>query len=126
VNLAGGNFHLETNSPSINVGNNAWAPGPGNLDGNPRIVGGTIDLGAYEPTVVPPAAPQFTSCRWLTNALQVQLSGKIGRVFELYPSTNLTDWALLAALVNQSGRLLCTDPITTARPTRSYQAVQLP
>ena len=65
-------------------------------------------------------------CRWLTNALQLHLSGEIGRVFELYTSTNLTDWALLATLTNQSGQVLYTDPITTNRPMRFYRAVQLP
>jgi hypothetical protein len=48
VNLAGGNVRLQTNSPCINAGRNAYAPGALDLDGNPRISGGTVDLGAYE------------------------------------------------------------------------------
>jgi hypothetical protein len=43
-----GNFRLQTNSPCINAGNNLFASGPTDLDGNPRIVSATVDMGAYE------------------------------------------------------------------------------
>ena len=48
VDLAGSNFRLQSNSPCINSGNNAYAAGSTDLDGRPRIVGGTVDMGAYE------------------------------------------------------------------------------
>jgi hypothetical protein len=48
VDLAAGDFHLQTNAPCINAGNNAVVATPFDLDGNPRIVGGTVDVGAYE------------------------------------------------------------------------------
>ena len=48
VNLAGGDLRLQSNSPCINSGGNAYALGLTDLDGNPRIVGGIVDVGAYE------------------------------------------------------------------------------
>lgn len=41
-------FHLQTNSPCINSGNNSYVTTTTDLDGNSRIVGGTVDMGAYE------------------------------------------------------------------------------
>ena len=48
VNLAGEDFHLQSKSPCINSGNNSAVMGSTDFDCNPRIQGGTVDMGAYE------------------------------------------------------------------------------
>jgi parallel beta-helix repeat protein len=48
VAYAGGNLRLQSNSPCINGGNNAYVSDPTDLDHNPRIISGTVDMGAYE------------------------------------------------------------------------------
>lgn len=48
VDRTAGNFHLQPTSPCIDVGNNSYVKGPTDLDGNPRVSGGLIDVGAYE------------------------------------------------------------------------------
>jgi hypothetical protein len=41
-------LRLQANSPCINSGNNSYLSTSTDLDGNPRISGGTVDVGAYE------------------------------------------------------------------------------
>ena len=48
VDVAARDFHLQTNSPCINAGANTYVDTDTDLDGNPRIAGGTVDVGAYE------------------------------------------------------------------------------
>jgi hypothetical protein len=50
VSLTEGDLRLHADSPCINAGHNPYpyAPGSTDLDGDPRIAGGTVDMGAYE------------------------------------------------------------------------------
>jgi hypothetical protein len=47
INQAAGNYRLNSNSPCINVGSYGYL-NSFDLDGRPRVVGGTVDMGAYE------------------------------------------------------------------------------
>jgi len=48
TDAAAGNFRLARNSPCINAGNNSTVTVSVDLDSNPRIKGGAVDIGAYE------------------------------------------------------------------------------
>ena len=66
VNSGAGNYRLGGNSPCCNAGNNAYATGKTDLDGNPRIFNGTVDMGAYE---VQNTASYATWAAGITNGL---------------------------------------------------------
>ena len=48
INIVSNDFRLELLSQCINVGTNVYAISDLDLDGNPRIVDGIVDMGAYE------------------------------------------------------------------------------
>ena len=57
ADAANGDYTLQSDSPCIGVGDNTYAPTnatPYDLAGNPRIIGGTVDMGAYERQAGPP------------------------------------------------------------------------
>jgi parallel beta-helix repeat protein len=56
VDAANANYHLQASSPCINAGDNSAIPQSlvVDIDGNPRIINGIVDLGAYESSMAPP------------------------------------------------------------------------
>ncbi len=64
INPTLGNYHLSDNSPAIDVGHNSQPDLPAtDMDGDPRIVHGTVDMGADE------AAPDLSASAKLAPAL---------------------------------------------------------
>ncbi len=86
VNMAGTDWtkwdmHLQATSPAVNAGDNVWVPTGVTTDiaGSARIIGGTVDMGAYEldhaPTVT---AVYVRGSSWNTDFLsflQANVSG---------------------------------------------------
>ena len=48
ADYAAGNYRLLSNSPCIDLGNNAYVNNANDSDGNSRIMGYCVDMGAYE------------------------------------------------------------------------------
>ncbi len=54
VDTDGGDFHLQACSPAVNAGDPGYVPEPGetDIDGDDRVINGTVDMGADEVTEV--------------------------------------------------------------------------
>lgn len=80
ANLSAGDYHLNAASPCINAGKNAFMTNATDLDGNPRLIGGVVDVGAYEfqspvhyvKTVLAGATPVSPFTNWVTAATNIQ------------------------------------------------------
>ena len=77
-----GDYRLQATSPAINTGNNAVITTTTDLDGNPRSIDGSVDMGAYEvqiPTVqsITRADPNPTNAATVTFTVtfNVNVSG---------------------------------------------------
>jgi len=83
VNIATTNLRLQATSPCINAGaNQPWMIGATDFDGNPRIVGSMVDMGAYEAAFL---AGDFTAnVQSGTNSLAVIFTANVS-------GTNLVD-----------------------------------
>jgi hypothetical protein len=68
VDYANGNLRLQSNSPCINAGNNAYVTTATDLDGNPRITDAHVDMGAYEFMSTPAIVEGPQSVAKLTGA----------------------------------------------------------
>ena len=80
VDMAGGNYRLQIGSPCIDAGTNLNVYWSADIDGNPRIFGSTVDIGAYENQYTGVARYVSLSCtnpmapytNWITAATNIQ------------------------------------------------------
>ncbi|MFH0908928.1 MAG: choice-of-anchor Q domain-containing protein, partial [bacterium] len=110
VDLATTNLRLNADSTCIDAGRNeAWMTGASDLDGNPRLFNGRVDMGAYEYTVSTEArvlleGPYDAASNGMSAALSIPSLSPYcedSRLASAIP-TNAVDW-VLAQLLETNG-----------------------
>ena len=111
LDFAAGNLRLQSNSPCINSGNNTWVASAIDLDDSPRVLGGTVDIGAYE---FPLAASPFST--WLQQyGLPADGSADLAD-FDHDGLNNWQEWTAGTNPTNSSSVLKITSAIRTNNP----------
>lgn len=120
VNELAGNYHLQTNSPCINAGWNGYVGQGMDLEGNPRIVGATVDMGAYE--LQWPATAAFHA--WL-KLYRLPSDGSADYADSDHDGmNNWQEWICGSIPTNSASVLLMLAPTNTlAGVTLSWQSV---
>jgi hypothetical protein len=79
VNVAANDFHEAVGSPTIDAGATDPANGVSDLDGNPRTIGSSTDIGAYEFVPAPTCNPLGTATAFgRPITIQLQCSDLLG------------------------------------------------
>lgn len=101
VDSTGGNYHLSELSPCINAGdpNHLVDPNESDIDGQPRIIGGRVDMGADEfhcNNIAPiaNAGEDQTVFGWIDGIAEVTLDGTGSYDDDGHPLTYLWSWTI--------------------------------
>ena len=117
VDLASGNLRLQSNSPCINAGGNAFAPAGTDPDGNPRIVDGSVDMGAYEFQSL-----DLIGFGIVSNQFGFDVTGQSNWIIVLETSSDLTNWTPLTTNTLGASPFPFRDPTPPNLPQRFYRA----
>jgi hypothetical protein len=117
VDEAAGNLRLLPNSPCINAGNNSYVVGSNDLDGNPRIVGGTVDIGAYEYQSL-----DLLSSGVVSNQFGFNVTGQSNWVVVLETSSDFANWIPLTTNTLGGSPFPFRDSAPPTLPQRFYRA----
>lgn len=114
-------FHLQSNSPCINSGNNSFVANSTDLDSNARIAGGTVDIGAYEyQTPASVVSYAYLQQYGLPVDGSVDYSDLDGTGFDVYQ-----DWIAGLNPTNSASILVMSSALSTNAPgiTVTWQSV---
>jgi parallel beta-helix repeat protein len=111
------NLRLQSSSPCINAGNSACAPAGPDLDGNPRIVGGRVDIGAYEYQSL-----SLLNFSLVSNQAAFNITGQSKQVVTVEASADLLKWWPLSTNTLNGHPFPFSDPTPATLPQRFYRA----
>jgi hypothetical protein len=125
VDEAAGDLRLRSDSPCINAGLNDYAPAGTDYDGNPRIVGSAVDIGAFEFQ-----SPQSTMPYWWLQQYALPTDGSADFAdTDLDGHNNWQEWQADTVPTNALSRLALITPTNApgglavtwqSVPTRNY------
>jgi len=116
-------------SPAIDAGDDTvisdtWALTT-DQRGFDRLVGNHVDIGAFEYLNSRDIYPSlFATALPAEHQFQIELTGNVGKSFDLLISTNLIDWTRVTTLTNVTDKSIWTTPIESGN--QFFQAQELP
>ncbi len=125
VDVAGANYHLGASSLCIDRGvNESWMDGATDLEGNRRIINGTVDMGCYE-------TPYYLTLKvWLQGPYSTNEHRMSTNLMSVMPLTapyaadhrtaasvpsNVMDWALLQLRAGATGKTVVSRSVFLKR-----------